>query len=310
MKKPHSIRLFLFLFILIPSISFAQRNKHYKWELGVDLGATNFLGDLGGANQIGTHLARDLEFSLTRPAFGVHIRYRKQRYFGYKAEFCYGKVFGDDQLTQERFRNNRNLNFKSNIFEFSTQFEFYFSKERPGHIYHYKKLHGWKNIDMQEYIFIGIGGFHFNPKGYWNGTFTALRPLRTEGEGLIPGTKMYSLNSICFPMGAGFKYGLNRRFSIGVEYGLRYTITDYIDDVSTNYADPAIIAAGQPNPQMAALAVHFADPSLGLIPPVDGIYVTGVGQVRGHSDHTDAYMFAVLTVNYKLGKIKRTHSKF
>src|SRR6476620_2028781 len=150
--KPHSSRLFLLLILIIPSLAFGQRNRHYKWEAGVDLGATNFLGDLGGANQIGTHFVKDLEFTLTRPAFGAHLRYRKARYFGFLCDFAYGKVFGDDKLTEERFRNNRNLNFKSNIFEFSARAEFYFSKERPGHIYHYKKLHGWKNLDLQEYL--------------------------------------------------------------------------------------------------------------------------------------------------------------
>jgi hypothetical protein len=105
-------RLLIVIALILPLLAFSQRNKRYRWEVGVSMGATNFLGDLGGANQIGTHFVKDLEFSLTRSAFGVHMRYRKDRFFGYSAAFNYGKVSGDDALTQEMFRNNRNLNFK------------------------------------------------------------------------------------------------------------------------------------------------------------------------------------------------------
>lgn len=303
-------RILLIVLLIFPLLINAQRNKKYRWEAGIDVGAANFLGDLGGANQIGTHFVRDLEISLTRPSVGMHMRYRKSRYLGYRALFNYGKVWGNDALTQERYRNNRNLNFKSNIFEFSTVLEFYWTKERPGHLYNYKKLKGWKNLDVQGYGFIGIGGFYYNPKAFISGTWYNLRPLRTEGQGLKPGTKMYSRVSIDFPMGLGFKYALNRQWSIGIEYGLRLTTTDYIDDASTVYYDPALIAAAQADPNMGAIAAYFADPSLHNIPVVDNISVTGVGQQRGDSRHKDAYMFMNVTVNYKIGKFKKTHSKF
>lgn len=303
-------RLLLVLLFVFPLLLNAQRNKKYRWEAGLDIGATNFLGDLGGANQIGTHFVRDLELSLTRPSLGMHLRYRKTRYIGYRALFNYGKVWGNDALTQERFRHNRNLSFKSNIFEFSTVLEFYWTKERPGHIYNIKKLKGWKHLDIQGYGFFGVGGFYYNPKSLISGVWYNLRELRTEGQGLKPGTKMYSRLSVCFPMGMGFKYAFNRQWSLGLEYGLRLTITDYIDDVSTVYYDRNEIAAAQSTPQMGQIAYYFADPSLGEIPPVDNIYVTGVGQQRGDSKHKDAYMFMNLTVNYKIGKFKKTHSKF
>ncbi len=304
-------RFLLILIVILPLLASAQRNKKYRWELGADLGATNFLGDLGGANQIGTHFAKDLELSLTQPALGVHIRYRSNRYVGYRADFKYGKVSGNDALTTEKYRHNRNLYFKSNIFEFSTTLEFYLSKERAGHVYNYKKLRGLRHIDAQEYFFIGIGGFYYNPKANLNGQYIALRPLHTEGLGLKPGTKQYSLYSVCIPMGLGFKYGINRRWSVGLEYGLRLTFTDYIDDVSTVYVDPALLYASM-DPATAAVAASFANPGGHEINAIDngGVDPTGVNQQRGDSVHNDAYMFMCVTVNYKLGKIRKTHSKF
>jgi Domain of unknown function (DUF6089) len=303
-------KVLILLLIIVPIFSFGQRTKRYRWEVGIDIGAANFLGDLGGADQIGTHLAKDLEFTLTRTSLGAHMRYRKNRYLGFRGQFNYGRIFGNDALTQERFRHNRNLSFRSNIFETSGMIEFYWTKERPGHLYKYKKIKGWKNIDMQGYLFMGVGGFYYNPKSLISGVWYELRPLRTEGQGIKPGTKMYSRVAVCFPIGAGFKYGINRQWNIGLDIGLRYTTSDYIDDVSTVYYDKALIAAAQPDPNMGAVAAYFADPSLGLIPPVDNIYVTGVGQQRGESKHKDAYMFINLAINYKIGKFKKTHSKF
>ncbi len=304
-------RILLVFILILPLLASAQRNKKYRWELGLDLGASNFLGDLGGANQVGTHFIKDLEISLTRPALGIHVRYRANRYIGYRANFMYGKISGYDALTQERYRHNRNLNFKSNIFEFSTVFEFYISKERPGHIYNYKKLKGWRHIDAQEYGFIGVGGFYFNPKGERYGQWYELRPLHTEGMGFKPDTKQYSLFSVCIPMGLGFKYAINRRWNVGLEYGLRLTFTDYIDDVSTVYVDPALLSANM-DPATASLATYFANPGGNDISTADngGINPTWPNQQRGDSVHNDAYMFMSVTVNYKIGKIKKTHSKF
>jgi len=47
-----------------------------RYEVYLGAGATNFLGELGGANRIGTHFVRDLEFSMTRPEFSLGIRYK------------------------------------------------------------------------------------------------------------------------------------------------------------------------------------------------------------------------------------------
>ncbi len=299
------------MLLILPLLANAQKNKRYRWEAGIDIGAANFLGDLGGANQIGTHFIKDLELSLTRTAFGAHVRYRSSRYLGYRATFMYGKINGNDALTEERYRHNRNLNFKSNIFEFSTVLEFYISKERSGHVYNYKKLHGWRHIDIQTYGFIGIGGFYFNPKSTHFGVWYELRPLHTEGQGLKPEVKEYSRISIAIPMGLGFKYAVNRRWNVGLEYGLRLTFTDYIDDVSTVYVDPALLYASM-DPATAALAAYFAQPGGFDITAADngGVNPTGINQQRGQSKYNDSYMFMCVTVNYKLGKFKKTHSKF
>lgn len=303
-------RILFVLLIVTPLFLSAQRNKRYKWEACIGIGAANFLGDLGGANQIGTNGLKDLEFSLTKPSISGSARYRKGRYWGYKAQFTWGQVSGYDGLTTERYRNNRNLHFRSNIFEFSGITEFYLTKERGGHVYKYKKLKGWRHIDIQFYLFGGIGGFWFNPKANYGGVWVPLQPLGTEGQGIKPEMKKYNRLTVCIPVGMGWKYAINRRWSLGLEIGLRKTFTDYIDDVSTVYYDQTEIAMA--NGSMGVVAAYFADPSLGTVNAGNngGVDPTAIGQQRGDATDNDSYMFFHLTVNYKIGKFRKTKSKF
>ena len=142
--------VFILSFCLIVSFADAQSNKRkkrssfklnkqpYKYELICSLGATNFLGDLGGANQIGTNGFKDLEISLTRPSLGMAMRISIFQYFTARGNFFWGNVRGNDKLTLEPARNLRNLNFKSNLFELSGQLEFNFMKIYKGHVYQIK----------------------------------------------------------------------------------------------------------------------------------------------------------------------------
>src|SRR5688572_2991691 len=96
-------RILLLAVVLLPFFAHSQRNKKYKWEACLGIGATNFLGELGGANQIGTNGVKDLEFSLTKPGLSLNARYRKGRYWGFKGGFYYGQVWGYDYLTEEKY---------------------------------------------------------------------------------------------------------------------------------------------------------------------------------------------------------------
>ena len=169
-----------------------------------------------------------------------------------------------------------------------------------------------KRKDIQAYFFGGVGIFYYNPKGkYTDGNWYALRPLHTEGQGLPGGGKSYGPISVCFPLGLGAKIALDQRWSLGIEYGIRYTLTDYIDDVSGKYYDNNAIKAKYGN-----IAAYFADPSLLKYPAelggnASGAWQSAAGQERGNPKYNDAYMFMSFNVNYKIPyKKRRTRSKF
>jgi hypothetical protein len=209
--------IFLTISVLLCQLALGQRWQRNRYEVVYSFGATNFLGELGGANHVGTNGLRDLEFPATRPVLGLGYRYKTTRTTAIKGNLYYGYVGGNDNLTKEPFRNNRNLNFRSPVLELSGQFEYMLIRERPGHRYNLRGVHGWRNIGIESYLFGGFGGFFFNPRGKYEGKWYSLRPLCTEGEGLVPTRKKYSRFQPCIPVGIGFKYTINKNWGIGLD---------------------------------------------------------------------------------------------
>ncbi len=298
MKKQYLL-VFL-LILLLPSFSEAQRIrarwKAYRFEWSGGIGASNFLGELGGANQVGTNGFKDLEFKATRPAICVGLRYKLTPFFAIHPHFTVGGISGDDNLTEEFFRKNRNLNFKSTVYEINCNFEASILSQKEGGLFKLRGIRKSSTYEVSAYAFAGIGLFHFNPKGELNGKWIALQPLGTEGQGISPARNKYALTQICIPIGFGFRYFFNRHVGIGLEYGLRKTFTDYIDDVSKTYYDPQVISSVY-GPEAAALS----DKSISK----EGSQ-SNIDQQRGDSRDNDAYMFAIFSIHYKL-KTGRTN---
>lgn len=290
-------RIFLLLAILFLSHeASAQRWKRYRYEFSFGAGVTNFLGELGGANQIGTNYFKDLEWSQTRLALTTGLRYKLSNYFALKANLTYGRVSGSDDLTDEPYRSFRNLSFFSNIYEFNINFEGAFQQEQVGHRYRLRKVRGMKGYEIYSYAFVGAGVFYFDPRTTYNGKIYRLQPLGTEGQGLIASRKKYSLIQFCVPIGFGFKYTIDRNWGVGVEFGLRKTFTDYIDDVSTTYFDFQNYSGYDPSALPLQNRSNEADESNFYT----GGTVTGPGQQRGDPRDKDAYMFATFSLHYKL----------
>ncbi len=303
MKFERNVILFLSFFLLMVSVSQAQRAvrwRRMRYEVVYGIGGTNFLGELGGANQIGTNFLRDFEVIETRPLFSIGIRYKILQDFAIKTSLFFGYLHGDDNTTLETHRNYRNLRFRSPIIEFGPQLEYSVFRERIGHRYNLRRVRGIKGFAVNTYFFVGISGFWFNPQGKLGNKWYNLQPLCTEGQGLIATRKKYSRFQVAIPYGIGFKYALDRKWSVGLEYGARKTFTDYIDDVSTTYFDNEMIREAYGD-----IAAQLADPSSGEHPSW-----TASGQQRGDAKDKDSYMFMSITLTYKLRQNRRGLPKF
>lgn len=296
---------FLLFFFLLPLLYFAQSKIRYKYELLGGIGTTNFLGDLGGANQVGTRFLRDYDFKATRPIISVGGRYRSDLRYAFKAMLEMGIVAGKDSYTKDIYRQNRNLSFSSPIIELSAQAEYYFIGVNRTNLYNISGVKGKKKRKYTMYAATGIGVFFYSPSAKYDGKRYRLRKLHTEGQGLEGGPKQYSNFNICIPIALGYNYIIDTRWSIGAELGFRKTFTDYIDDVSGTYYDKALLKQNYGD-----ITVALADQSLGLLPTATMPNGDGSGAQRGETKYKDSYMFLEFNASYKFSKKRRTRSKF
>jgi hypothetical protein len=152
---------------------------------------------------------------------------------------------------------------------------------------------------LRPYGVIGIGMFKMNPKAKdIDGKWVALQPLRLEGQGMAehPDRKEYKLMQMEIPMGIGAKYYVNESFYLGIEVLHRKTFTDYVDDVSTGYIDPALF-----NNYLSSFDAAKASRLY-----YRGTYVSGTssaniqGFQRGDPKENDAFFSTVLRFGWRL----------
>ncbi len=290
--------------ILLSSTSFSQHlvigGEKFKVEAGLNFGPTFFLGDIGGNAGRGTHFLKDLNLELTTLMKGAFVTVYPTDWLGIRVAGQFTFLHDKDQIIRtngehETYRKDRNLDFKTNMWEVYGAIE----------LYPTLMLRKYDDYDprLKPYVFAGAGLFHFDPKGSLtdangNVTWHKLQPLRTEGQGMAeyPNRKPYKLTQMNIPMGFGLKYDLTEKVTLGTELIYRKTFTDYIDDLSTTYIDPYYFGVYL-TPQQAALARKLHDKSNSLVPANR----TVPGEQRGNSKNMDAYFSTVIKLGIKLG---------
>ena len=255
-------------------------------EFGANLGFSSFLGDLGGSDLDGRPLFWDIDPAVTRPALGVVFRQEIIPRAAFRFNGYFSMLKGDDALTQNEFRNYRNLTFRSPIAEVSGMIELSMNR-----------FTGFNKKRWTPYIYAGIGGFYFNPQAKYDGEWINLQAVGTEGQGLpeYPDRQKYSKIAICFPIGGGFRLLTYNNWVMGFEMAARFTTTDYIDDVSSYYPNPDYYFLHY-DIEQAVMAATLSNPSDGtrpdLINPEWG---------RGDPTNNDTYIFGgTLTFTYHI----------
>ena len=240
---------------------------------------------------------------LTKLMKGAFVAIYPTEWLGFRVAAQYTYVEGKDELittsgNDELYRKQRNLDFKSDMFEAYTAVEIF-----P------LMLINKNNADydprIRPYGFIGVGMFKFNPKGSLtdqNGkvTWHELYPLHTEGQGFpeYPSRKTYDLKQINIPMGAGLKYFTPSRVNLAFELLYRKTFTDYIDDVSTSYVDQVYFDKYL-LPEDANIAKQINDKAYTSYVPGSPRFMPGVQ--RGNPKNMDAYFSFALKFGLRLG---------
>ena len=271
--------IILFFILLIGTVSKAQ----WLWDYGVAVGVSNYLGDIGGKEKTRRDFVADMKMAKTRWNIGGFARYKVHQKVSVKAALDYLRIEGDDKLSSNPARNARNLNFRNDMFDLAVTGEVFFYEDNDlGNTYKYRN-------GFRAYFFAGLGAYYSNPKTIDGGV--ALRPLKTEGVS-------YSRIGINIPAGVGFYFTFQKKHRVGYELNYRTTFTDYLDDVSGNYADPSGMSA-----EGAALS-NRTDEVSGLDPAFAKNFgynsETGVGNKRGDKTHKDGYMTMSVSYSYVL----------
>jgi hypothetical protein len=261
-------------------------------ELRLHLGGNAYFGDLGGKNGPGKPFIKDLNTKATRPFVGVSYGFYITEWLNVNGGINGTWVTGADSLIKNPGttgnsygRRLRNLSFKSGIMEVSGNVE----------LYPFQLIERFSAANLRPYVGAGVGLFRFNPKAKVNGEWVELNPLSLEGQGFseYPDRKEYKLTQFYIPLTAGIRYRLNDFFLVSLSAIFRKTFTDYIDDVSTTYINPALFDKYLTTKDAAfARQLYFR----GITPPEE----LPIGEPRGESSK-DSYTSVFITVSYLFG---------
>jgi len=239
------------------------------WEAGAWIGGANYFGDL------------NTNFRLNRVGLsgGLGARYNFNDRLSLKFAVNAGRISAYDSDSKNAYELRRNLSFKSLVADLSGQFEFNFLPY----------VHGHREYFFTPYLFGGPAIFYFNPQAELDGEVYDLRDYGTEGQ--FKGEE-YSTTQGAFVYGFGFKTDLTYRLSLNIELGARKIFTDYLDDVSGNYADIRDIES-QRGEIGAMLADRSNEPKIGE-----------AGRQRGNGKTNDSYLFLHVGILYYFGQIR------
>jgi len=268
--------------------------------VSLGFGTSSYYGDLSPYGRI-------IQSTFNGMRWNANFNFTRQisPTFGIRFGLTWARISGDDSFVDgvKGYEVNfmRNLHFRNDIKELSIIGEYDLVRTERSYLRREKLI---------PYIFGGIAVFAHDPVARPDTSISQsrdwvrLQPLGTEGQGLPGYATPYSLISVSFPVGFGVRYKLNSDWDLGFEMGFRYTLTDYLDDVSGNYADPNDLAglsrlsASLGNRTLERVAANRGIDrrqgvanyltSQGLYNPASGSDpFTAVGSVPGFSDRTD-----------------------
>ncbi len=219
--------LYLVLAVFFSTFSTKSVEAQAYMEVGGSVGLSNYNGDL--TNSISLALRQ------SHPAVSAFSKFNINSTLSTRVGVTYANVSGSDALTGRSELIRRNLSFDSDIYEIAGMLEvnmFKFSAIASENIF-------------TPYVALGFGAFRFDPRTDYQGQRIRLQPLGTEGQGTsaAPNNQKYSLTQLNIPFGGGVKFKLADNITGFADFTWRRTFTDYLDDVSTLYADPEILLA-------------------------------------------------------------------
>ena len=178
------------LFFLILGFTTVNAQIH---EIGVFLGGSNYIGDVGPTTYIAPN-----EF-----AYGLLYKWNKSPRHSWRFSYNQAKITSSDLKSNSPGRTQRGYNFENDLKEVSLGLEFNFFDFN---------LHDFET-KITPYIYSGVSYFAYYELFYISG-----------GQ-----REDYRNGALAIPMVLGVKLNVFKNIILGVEVGARYTMTDNLD---------------------------------------------------------------------------------
>lgn len=183
-----------YIAIFILSILSIQSSYSQINELGIFVGGSNFIGDVGSTNYI----------SPNQLAIGGIYKWNKSPRHSYRISLTFTDLNGEDAKSDDPRRIQRDYSFSNQIIEISGGMEFTFFDFN---------LHSGEKI-VTPYLYSGISIANIEDTYFLNGIQTSQNA---------------SSWAFGIPMVLGFKSNFLGNFIVGIEVGARYTFSDNIE---------------------------------------------------------------------------------
>lgn len=192
-----------------------------KWELGVQVGMSGYLGDLNKS---------DIFSKEPKPSISLLGRYHFNERWALRASIVSGSLSGSDANYPQRA--TRGFKTFSPVMDLTAAAEWDFLGKK--HLF----TDDDNTSDSQDkpknhfsaYLLLGVGLAFTNPKPDFSGT------SQTEAyyiQGAIRDkAAFYSNTHLVIPIGVGVRYEISQHWVLGAEAVVRVSFSDYLDGVS------------------------------------------------------------------------------
>lgn len=180
------------LFFILIVLCFTQVNAQIN-ELGIFLGGSNFIGDVGKTTYIAPN----------EPAFGLLYKWNRSPRHAWRFSIIQSKLKGNDLDSDVPGRKQRGFSFKNSITEASAGLEFNFFDFN---------LHEMER-KTTPYVYTGI------TYTIYDGLFYAGNTTKSDSQH----------GTVGIPMIVGIKSTISAKWILAAEVGARYTFADDID---------------------------------------------------------------------------------
>gem|GEM_PF-872227 len=206
------MRIFYIFVFGLAALHSAQQVSAQQWEAGASLAATGFMGDINPVNP----------FYFRSGGASVRGQHNFNPTWGLQASFSFLHLSATDLDSSDPYRRLRGRSMRNNVFEFAIK----------GHFNFFKFIPGEDRYKYTPYAFVGLAGIMHEPYTKVGDTRFRLERLEFQMEDM---EQQLQTTAVSIPFGVGFKQNVSGPWSMGVELGYRWAMTDHLDNIYGHY---------------------------------------------------------------------------